>query len=54
MSAGAGRAVYGMDSRVIEDPVSGKPLVLPIGRHHSTTADAEAVSVSPHHAAGSR
>ncbi|MFD0432068.1 ABC transporter ATP-binding protein [Streptomyces zhihengii] len=28
------RAVYGMDSRVIEDPVSGKPLVLPIGRHN--------------------
>ncbi|MFJ8148122.1 ABC transporter ATP-binding protein [Streptomyces sp. NPDC096048] len=32
------RAVYGMESRVIEDPVSGKPLVLPIGRHHATTA----------------
>ncbi|MBM9624467.1 ABC transporter ATP-binding protein [Streptomyces zhihengii] len=32
------RAVYGMDSRVIEDPVSGKPLVLPIGRHNSAPA----------------
>ncbi|OON82686.1 ABC transporter ATP-binding protein [Streptomyces tsukubensis] len=32
------RAVYGLDSRVIEDPVSGKPLVLPIGRHHVTAA----------------
>ncbi|MFE7380086.1 ABC transporter ATP-binding protein [Streptomyces zhihengii] len=35
MTEGTVRAVYGMDSRVIEDPVSGKPLVLPIGRHHS-------------------
>ncbi|WP_217168943.1 ABC transporter ATP-binding protein [Streptomyces sp. AC512_CC834] len=33
------RSVYGMESRVIEDPVSGRPLVLPIGRHHSTAAD---------------
>ncbi|MFE6589285.1 ABC transporter ATP-binding protein [Streptomyces sp. NPDC057781] len=32
------RALYGMESRVIEDPVSGKPLVLPIGRHHMTDA----------------
>ncbi|MFC9465943.1 hypothetical protein [Streptomyces coelicoflavus] len=30
------RSVYGMESRVIEDPVSGRPLVLPIGRHHTT------------------
>ncbi|AZS89367.1 ABC transporter ATP-binding protein [Streptomyces griseoviridis] len=29
------RAVYGMASRIIEDPLSGRPLVLPIGRHHS-------------------
>ncbi|MBS9373063.1 ABC transporter ATP-binding protein [Rhodococcus sp. B50] len=28
------RAVFGLDSRVISDPVSGKPLVLPVGRHH--------------------
>ncbi|WP_049565470.1 ABC transporter ATP-binding protein [Nonomuraea sp. SBT364] len=28
------RAVFGLDSRVIEDPVSGRPLMLPIGRHH--------------------
>jgi iron complex transport system ATP-binding protein len=27
--------VFGMDSRVIADPVSHKPLVLPIGRHHA-------------------
>ncbi|MFF1463332.1 ABC transporter ATP-binding protein [Streptomyces sp. NPDC058330] len=27
-------AVFGLESRIIEDPVSGKPLMLPIGRHH--------------------
>jgi iron complex transport system ATP-binding protein len=30
------RRVFAMDSQVIVDPVSGKPLVVPIGRHHST------------------
>lgn len=29
------RAVFGLDSRVVVDPVSGKPLMLPIGRHHA-------------------
>lgn len=28
-------AVFGMSSRVIDDPVTGTPLVVPIGRHHS-------------------
>lgn len=28
------RDVFGLDAHVIEDPVSGTPLVLPIGRHH--------------------
>ena len=32
------RAVFGLDSRVITDPVSGKPLMLPIGRHHVADA----------------
>ncbi|MFI7516373.1 ATP-binding cassette domain-containing protein [Micromonospora echinofusca] len=31
------RAVFGLDSQVIIDPTSGKPLMLPIGRHHVTT-----------------
>lgn len=35
------RSVYGMESRVIEDPVSGRPLVLPIGRHHTRATDDE-------------
>ncbi|AJY46754.1 ABC transporter ATP-binding protein [Martelella endophytica] len=29
------RAVFGLESRVIADPVSGRPIMLPIGRHHS-------------------
>lgn len=29
------RDVFGLDSEVIVDPVSGKPLMLPIGRHHT-------------------
>ena len=32
--------VFGMTSRVITDPVSQTPLVLPVGRHHSGTAAA--------------
>jgi iron complex transport system ATP-binding protein len=27
--------VFGLQSQVIPDPVSGKPLVVPVGRHHS-------------------
>jgi iron complex transport system ATP-binding protein len=38
------RDVFGMDSQVIVDPVSGKPMVLPIGRHHMLGARAAAVS----------
>jgi iron complex transport system ATP-binding protein len=29
------RAVFGLESHVIPDPTSGKPLMLPIGRHHT-------------------
>jgi iron complex transport system ATP-binding protein len=28
------RVVFGLESRVVEDPVSGRPLMVPIGRHH--------------------
>ncbi|MGH3357653.1 MAG: ABC transporter ATP-binding protein [Nocardioidaceae bacterium] len=28
-------AVFGMASRIVQDPVSGTPMVVPIGRHHS-------------------
>ena len=30
------RAVFGLDSRIIIDPTSNKPLMLPNGRHHTT------------------
>jgi iron complex transport system ATP-binding protein len=36
------RAVFGLESRVIVDPTSGRPLMLPLGRHH--VAEAAAVS----------
>jgi iron complex transport system ATP-binding protein len=29
------RAVFGLESRVIVDPTSDKPLMLPLGRHHT-------------------
>jgi iron complex transport system ATP-binding protein len=29
------RHVFGIESRVIEDPTSGKPMMLPIGRHRT-------------------
>jgi iron complex transport system ATP-binding protein len=28
------RAVFGLDSRVIPDPTTGAPMMLPLGRHH--------------------
>jgi iron complex transport system ATP-binding protein len=37
------RAVFGLDSRVIVDPTSGKPLMLPLGRHHTAAPAAAAV-----------
>lgn len=35
LTAGVVQDVFGMPCEVIPDPVSGKPIVLPIGRHHS-------------------
>jgi iron complex transport system ATP-binding protein len=29
------RDVFGLDSRVVPDPVSGTPLIIPLGRHHA-------------------
>jgi iron complex transport system ATP-binding protein len=34
------REVFGLESRVIRDPVSGTPLIIPIGRHHATANEA--------------
>ena len=38
LTTGTVRAVFGLDSQVILDPTSGKPLMLPIGRHHTRVA----------------
>ncbi|MDQ0239480.1 ABC transporter ATP-binding protein [Arthrobacter bambusae] len=42
------RDVFGLESRVVPDPISGTPLVLPIGRHrtaaHSTSIELEFAS----------
>ncbi|KHL12016.1 iron complex transport system ATP-binding protein [Mumia flava] len=35
------REVFGMESRVVSDEVSGTPLVLPVGRHHTRTSATE-------------
>ena len=34
--------VFGLESLVVPDPVSGTPTVVPIGRHHSRTPEASA------------
>ncbi|WP_333770106.1 hypothetical protein [Streptomyces sp. IBSBF 2435] len=34
------RGIFGVDSRVVTDEVSGAPPVLPIGRHHVRAAAA--------------
>jgi iron complex transport system ATP-binding protein len=35
LTADTVRAVFGLEARVITDPVSGRPLMLPLGRHHA-------------------
>lgn len=32
------QAVFGLESRIITDPLSGRPLMLPVGRHHADAA----------------
>lgn len=39
------RAVFGLESRVVDDPLTGRPLVLPIGRHHVTSRSADPTSI---------
>ncbi|MEU0623490.1 ABC transporter ATP-binding protein [Streptomyces rubiginosohelvolus] len=41
------RAVFDLDSRIIDDPVSGRPLMLPIGRHHVLDSADRAASPVP-------
>jgi iron complex transport system ATP-binding protein len=34
------RQVFGLDSRIITDPTSGRPIMLPLGRHRVATGEA--------------
>ena len=44
VTEGLVRDVFGLESRVIPDPVSGTPLIIPIGRHHIPATELELVS----------
>ena len=35
LTEGTVRAVFGLESRVVPDPISGRPMMLPIGRHRA-------------------
>ena len=35
------RAVFGLSARIVADPVTGKPMMIPIGRHGARSCDAE-------------
>jgi iron complex transport system ATP-binding protein len=37
------REVFGLDSRVVPDPLTGRPMVIPIGRHHTVVEPEQAV-----------
>ena len=39
--------VFGMTAQVVPDPVSGTPLVVPVGRHHATSATATRATAKP-------
>ncbi|MFS0793733.1 ABC transporter ATP-binding protein [Microbacterium sp. 1P10AE] len=36
------REVFGLDSRVVPDPLTGRPMVIPIGRHHTVVEPEQA------------
>jgi len=39
------RDVFGLDSRVLPDPISGTPLIIPLGRHHTHFPKAESATL---------
>lgn len=39
------RDVFGLESRVVPDPVSGTPLIIPIGRHHAADPKASTTTL---------
>ena len=45
LTAGLVQEVFGLESRVVTDPVSGTPLVVPVGRHHTDFPKAETTTL---------
>jgi len=41
------REVFGLDSRVVPDPLTGRPMVVPIGRHHTVSEPEQAAARRP-------
>ena len=41
------RDVFGLESRVLPDPVSGAPLIIPLGRHHSDSPQTTTLELVP-------
>ncbi|HSO16419.1 MAG TPA: ABC transporter ATP-binding protein, partial [Arthrobacter sp.] len=41
------RDVFGLESRVLPDPVSGAPLIIPLGRHHSFSPQPTTLELVP-------
>jgi len=39
--------VFGLAARIVPDPVSGTPMVVPIGRHHSESPGVDALKSAP-------
>jgi iron complex transport system ATP-binding protein len=39
------RDVFGLDSRVLPDPISGTPLIIPLGRHHADFRKSETATL---------
>lgn len=38
------RRVFGLDSRIVTDPTSGRPIMLPIGRHHMASTASQTLA----------
>ncbi|HSN37503.1 MAG TPA: ABC transporter ATP-binding protein, partial [Arthrobacter sp.] len=41
------RDVFGLESRVLPDPVSGAPLIIPLGRHHANVPETPTLELVP-------
>ena len=41
------RDVFGLESRVLPDPVSGAPLIIPLGRHHANVPQTPTLELVP-------